>query len=304
MTDHTPIMRRDAVRSGLIEDEIRRALRTGALERLDAGVHLPREIAADLDDAGRHLVRVRAAAAKLGPEAVMSHTSAAVVHGFALWRPDLTLVHVSRNRPSGGRRTSQLHVHATPFAPSDVEIVDGIRVTSAARTIVDTARCLDADRAVVLGDSALRLRPAAHAALPAALTAADTRTGIAAARRMCAFLDGRSESPGESISRLRIRAAGLPGPVLQFEIWTAGGAFVARTDFFREEFGVVGEFDGMGKYRSADPGASAETVRREKLREDAIRAQGYEVMRWTWSELFHFDDVRARIDAATRRRWR
>ncbi|NCL75362.1 hypothetical protein [Rhodococcus sp. YH1] len=65
-------MRRDAVRSGLTEDEIRRALRTGALERLDAGVHLPREIAADLDDAGRHLVRVRAAAAKLGPEAVMS----------------------------------------------------------------------------------------------------------------------------------------------------------------------------------------------------------------------------------------
>ncbi|WP_338020954.1 hypothetical protein [Rhodococcus sp. YH1] len=185
-----------------------------------------------------------------------------------------------------------------------MEIVDGIRVTSAARTIVDTARCLDADRAVVLGDSALRLRPAAHPALPAALTAADTRTGIAAARRMCAFLDGRSGSPGESISRLRIRAAGLPDPVLQFEIRTAGGAFVARTDFFREEFGVVGEFDGMGKYRSADPGASAETVRREKLREDAIRAQGYEVVRWTWSELFHFDDVRARIDAAARRRWR
>ncbi|NCL75361.1 hypothetical protein AIIKEEIJ_02821 [Rhodococcus sp. YH1] len=121
---------------------------------------------------------------------------------------------------------------------------------------------------------------------------------------MCAFLDGRSGSPGESISRLRIRAAGLPDPVLQFEIRTAGGAFVARTDFFREEFGVVGEFDGMGKYRSADPGASAETVRREKLREDAIRAQGYEVVRWTWSELFHFDDVRARIDAAARRRWR
>ncbi|KOS57317.1 hypothetical protein [Rhodococcus rhodochrous] len=304
MTDHIPITRRDAVRSGLTEDEIRQALRTGALERLDAGVYLPREIAADLDDAGRHLVRVRAAAAKLGPEAVVSHTSAAVVHGFALWRPDLTLVHVSRNRRSGGRKTSQLHVHAAPFAQKDVEIVDGTAVTSAARTIVDTAHCLDADRAVLLGDSALRLRPEAHAELPAALTAAHTRTGIAAARRMCAFLDGRSESPGESISRLRIRAAGLPDPVLQFEIRTAGGAFVARTDFFWQEFGIVGEFDGMGKYRSSDPGASAETVRREKLREDAIRAQGYEVVRWTWPELFRFDDVCARIDAAARRRRR
>ncbi|MCK0090416.1 hypothetical protein HCA61_05015 [Rhodococcus sp. HNM0563] len=51
--------------------------------------------------------------------------------------------------------------------------------------------------------------------------------------------------------------------------------------------------------------ATADTIHREKLREDAIRALGYEVVRWTWGELFEFDAVRARlIDAASRARRR
>ncbi|WP_226356017.1 hypothetical protein [Pseudonocardia sp. ICBG601] len=48
-----------------------------------------------------------------------------------------------------------------------------------------------------------------------------------------------------------------------------------------------GEFDGRIKYgRRLDPGGDLEEVLwREKLREDAIRAEGVAVVRWVWADL-------------------
>ena len=89
----------------------------------------------------------------------------------------------------------------------------------------------------------------------------------------------------------------MPSPILQQEIRTPSGLFVGRADFYWEDEGVVGEFDGMGKY---DDGG-IEAVRREKRREDALRDLGFEVVRWTWPELFRFDVVRARFDRAVAR---
>jgi len=39
----------------------------------------------------------------------------------------------------------------------------------------------------------------------------------------------------------------------------------------------------------------------EKLRQDAIRDAGYEVVRWTWAELERFDVVTERLRQAARR---
>ena len=87
------------------------------------------------------------------------------------------------------------------------------------------------------------------------------------------ILDGRGESPGESLSRIRIRQHDLPPPELQHVLHDDTGAFLGRADFFWTECGVVGEFDGMGKY-GVDGGQAAVAVHREKLREDAIRDAG------------------------------
>ncbi|HET9117119.1 MAG TPA: hypothetical protein VFN75_03425, partial [Pseudonocardiaceae bacterium] len=60
---------------------------------------------------------------------------------------------------------------------------------------------------------------------------------------------------------------------------------------------TVGEFDGKSKYgRLLRPGQDpAEVVYAEKLREDAIRAQTWEVVRWTWADLRDFTPTAARI---------
>lgn len=78
------------------------------------------------------------------------------------------------------------------------------------------------------------------------------------------------------------------------------GTFLGRVDFFWEREGVIGEFDGLAKY-GADGIAAATAVHREKLREDAVRDAGYEVVRWTWKDLFDFAVVTARFDRARAR---
>ena len=53
-------------------------------------------------------------------------------------------------------------------------------------------------------------------------------------------------------------------------------------DFLWEEAGVVGEFDGWKKY---DGDGFAQSLKQEKIREDAIRSTGYVVVRFYWEDL-------------------
>jgi hypothetical protein len=89
----------------------------------------------------------------------------------------------------------------------------------------------------------------------------------------------------------------LPPSALQFEVRSADGALIGRTDFAWEEHRLVGEFDGRLKYgRLLQPGQHAgDAVFREKQREDAIRDEGWGVIRWTWPDLHRPDRFAARV---------
>jgi hypothetical protein len=96
--------------------------------------------------------------------------------------------------------------------------------------------------------------------------------------------------------------AGIPVPTLQWEVWR-GRVLLGRCDFAWPEFGVVGEFDGQVKYGrllqpDQDPG---EVVYQEKLREDALRAEGLHVVRWTWRDLRAFAPTATRLRQALAR---
>ena len=115
------------------------------------------------------------------------------------------------------------------------------------------------------------------------------------ARRVVAFADGRAESVGESRSRIAIARAGLPAPTLQLPVRLTVGT--AYADFGWPAQRVLGEFDGKVKYgRLLKPGQEpGDAVYEEKRREDAVRAQGWEVVRWRWADLDDFAPVAARI---------
>ncbi|TQC47918.1 hypothetical protein EEB14_18010 [Rhodococcus sp. WS4] len=244
-----------------------------------------------------HRARVAAAVAAHGTEVVVSHVSAAVLHGLDVGAANLDRVHLSGERRSGARRTATLHVHIAPLGRDDVIEVDGVAVTSLARTVADVARSESLDQAVVIGDSALHRGGVSIDDVHAVVERHRRRKGIGAARRAVALSDGRSESPGESLSRIRMRECGMPTPELQHEVRTELRAFVARVDFYWERWGVVGEFDGMAKYKFGT-GQSGDIVAKEKLREDAIRDTGLEVIRWVWADLGRFEVVKARFERA------
>jgi len=186
-------------------------------------------------------------------------------------------------------------VHAAPLAPEEVVEVDGLFVTSPARTVIDIARTAGLDAAVAVADSALHK----HLVDPGELARAARRCagwpGVPQARHVVALADGDSDSVGESRSRLAIQRAGLPAPVLQWKVEGAGRVF--EVDFGWPELRTVGEFDGLFKYgRLLKPGQDpADVVVAEKLREDEIRDLDLRVIRWIWADIDAFAPVAERL---------
>lgn len=187
-------------------------------------MYAQRQLYSALDPRGMHWLTAIASLAINADAAVASHVCAAVLHGLDLWSTDVDRVHLTI--PGGtGRTTSRLHVHSTSLPAQFVALKDGIAVTAVDRTVVDCARLLDLDHAVVIGDSVLRSNAA---------------------------MSGLNESPGESISRLRMKEYGFPDPVLQ-QVLRVGSQFLARVDFYWKRWRLVGEFDGLNKYATAAP---------------------------------------------------
>ncbi len=305
------VLRAELLDAGWSPDEVRRMWRRGELRRLGRGTYV-RDDPADNERSRRradHVLRIRAALRRLGSGAVVSHASAAVLYGLPCWGLPLDRVQVTRDRASGARQSAEVHVYAAPLSAADTRTLSltggtiPLRVTAPARTVVDIARTHRFEQAVAVADAALATphpdTPPLTTPEELARAVADAagRPGAAAARRVVAFADGRSGSVGESRSRVAMAAAGLVAPELQREIRAPSGAHIATVDFAWPNRRVVGEFDGKIKYgRLLRPGEDAgDAVYREKLREDAIRAEGWTVVRWRWAEIRPFTPVLARL---------
>ena len=276
--------------------ELRRLLRAGELVRVRRGAYASSE---PIDRADQHRRLVRATVPQCSSDAVVSHASAAVLHQLPLGRIDLDTVHLTRDQAGGGRRRGLVHVHAAPIGEDEVTVRQGVRVTTAARTVVDLACTLPRWQAVTVGDAALRA-DCTPAELADSLTGVGRRTGIGSARRVIPFLDRRSESPGESVSRLVLHEQGLPAPVPQFEVTGRSGEWVARCDFAWPSLRTLGEFDGRVKYGRAlrGDGDLEEVLWKEKCREDALRELGWEIVRWVWADLWQPTRLVERLERA------
>jgi hypothetical protein len=279
------VLRRSAVAEGWSDDELARRLRRGELTRLRPGAYLPP--AAAVDAAARHRELVTATLAALRRPAVVSHQSAAVLLGVPLWGVPLGRVHVTRTPPAASEVGRHLHCHVARLPEDDVVEVGGVAVTSPVRTLLDLARALPFEPAVTVVDAALHRGAVDPAALAAGSAGLGRVPGARAARRVVAFADRRSESVGESRSRVLLHRLGLAPSTLQLDIGAPGGVFLGRADFAWERERVIGEFDGRIKYgRLLQPGEEpGDAVFAEKRREDAVRDEDWGVVRWTWADL-------------------
>ena len=277
--------------------ELSRMARLGEVQRIRRGAY---ECAPtrSLDRRDQHRRLIAATVRQTSVDAAISHMSAAVLRRLPIWNDQLGRVHITRNQSGGGKVRRYVHLHVAPLADIDVCEIEGQRVTTLARTVVDLLRTLTMERSVPIGDAALRLGLTLEELAEVAGRCIGWR-GMLYARRAMNFLDARSESAAESFSRVVLDRIGLPAPTSQYEVWDQG-VLIGRADFCWEEFRTLGEFDGKEKYgRLLKPGqTAADAVFEEKRREDALRDLGWQIVRWLWEDLYHPAELRRRLERA------
>ncbi|KGN36494.1 hypothetical protein [Knoellia subterranea] len=169
--------------------------------------------------------------------------------------------------------------------PAEAVLVNGVQVTSPARTVVDLGRYESLQDAVAAADYCLRHHLCTRADLADELALVPAGApGRARARTAVELADGLSMSPGESFSRVQMFRLNLPRPRLQVAFHDDAG-HIGDADFWWE--GVIGEFDGRSKYNIPSGAMQSEAGRvlwAEKQREDRLRRLA-EVARWVWSDL-------------------
>lgn len=236
---------------------------------------------------------VRRLALRAMPQAVLSHESAAVVHGLRIVEAE---VHVTVRHSTSRTRIDGVVVHQSARAPGPARR-RGYPVTGVARTVVDVALGLD------------RLREVR------ALVAEAVQRGLTTPQRLCAELDNaprrgrahvaaalaevasgaRSAPEAEFVQQLR--GSGLPMPELNVRLVLRGETVVV--DALWRHSQLVAEIDSREWHLGPDQWAA--DLRRQNL----LVAEGYTVLRFTVRQLRDqpermLADVRAALAAAPR----
>ena len=238
--------RSELLRAGVTDGALTWAVRRGRVNSLGAGVYA-------LPDASPDAVT---AAALRGRLTCASGAARAGVE--LLTTPVLPHVLVPRNRPA----TSDIAVVHRADLPGRGPVVHVLGC------LVAVLKCLPPVEAVVAVDCALRQRTVTAAALRARLRG----PGSVEARRVLDLADGRSGSPIETVLRLALRQAGLM-PALQVVV-----AGVGRVDFLLDGWLVV-EVDGFAFH------SDRADYRRDRTRTNALTAQGYTVLRFSYEDV-------------------
>lgn len=244
------------------------------------------------------LTDVMAAVLDAGSGAAASHRTAAALwgmSGFRLGRPaEVVRPHTAeRHRPTFGR------LHRTrSLPPHHVTVVEGIPVTTVARTLFDLAGVLHPAHAERAVDNALACSPSLLAALHRMLPelAERGRTGITAMREI---LDARPAgyiAPASGLEARVIRQLDKAGIATRRQVDLGGDDWIGRVDLVVVGTPLVIEVDSVRFH------TSRLDRERDARRDEALRTIGKEVLRVTeeetWSAL---DDVVRRVRAVLRR---
>lgn len=212
---------------------------------------------------------------------VASHEDAALLLGIDLvTAPAVRHVTVARRRSRLARPGTKVH-------RADVDrtlLVDGIPVTTGARTVLDLCRSLPFSEAVAAGDSALR---EGRVGLPELIDAAaqlPPALGRPQVRAVVARLDPLSGSVLESLCRLVLEDAGLR-PFETQHVVRVGRRTIGRVDFAWPEHRLVVEVDGFAFH------ADRASYRNDRRRANELVLAGWRVLRFSWEDVVGSPEV-------------
>lgn len=261
-----PFTRADALDAGVSRRALDRLLTAGLLRRPIKGVYV-----------GTHLgdsLALRAACLRLvvPDDCVVVDRHAGWLHGAPMVLAPgehLELRPLSLFRPSGhGRLRNDISSSGERnLTDRDVMEVGGMAVTTPIRTAWDLGRVRWTDAAISGLDAIFRLDAFGRDEFLDGIERFRGMRWVTTLRAIGPLADGRSESPGESVLRLRCVEANV-FVVPQVEVWRSGALF-ARIDLANEDLHLGIEYDGIEWHDSPDQ------RRRDRERRDELADDGW-----------------------------
>jgi len=263
---HGVVTRRQLLELGLSAQAVQHRIAKGRLHRVTPGVYSVGR--AELSRPGHWMAAVLAC----GPQAVLSHASAAALWGIGPERPDA--IEVTLCGSSARRRPGVLVYRRPNLRSSDLTVHRGIPVTCPVRTLIDLAARSgrsELERAV---NDADRLDLIDPESLYEALDSYPGQRGVGPLRAM---LGERSFRLTDSELERRFlpiaAAAGMPPPLTRQ--WLNG----FRVDFHWPDLGLVVETDGLRYHRT--PAQQA----KDRVRDQTHAAAGLVPLRFTHAQV-------------------
>jgi len=171
---------------------------------------------------------------------ILAGFSAAALHG-ARWidpaRP-ATIIDTNR-RPAVG-----VQVWEERIADDEICLVDGMRLTTPARTALDLARRYSLNDAVAAVDALAQAVGLKSVDIELLVDRYRGRRGMKGAAAALELIDGGAQSPKETWLRLLLLNAGFPRPQTQIAVRNEWGWVDAFLDMGWEDIKVAVEYDG------------------------------------------------------------
>jgi very-short-patch-repair endonuclease len=212
-----------------------------------------------------------------GPDAVLSHVSAAALWGIRA--PTGGPIHVTTAKK--WRSSSSIRRHCSLLPDDERDVVNRIPVTSVPRTIFDLTATGTIDQVESLIREAEYRQLHGRLSLPDLLERYRGRRGAprvrAALERIEGLPSGRSASPLEERFLPFLRRHRLPRPRLND--WIVLGDKRYKVDCHWPGTGQVVELDSWEGH------GTRSAFRRDRSRDRHLRVAGYEVTRISWAQL-------------------
>lgn len=221
-----------------------------------------------------------------GEEAVLGHGTAAQVRGYLLDEQRIEVI----VPPHVLRRHAGIRVRRCVLPPEEVEVVDGLRVTSCLRTLLDVSGVYGDNKVMHAVDRSLDLRDFDLLALDDCLRRHPRRAGRARLLRVLALLPDEGTHARSVLEAHLVHlvwTSDLPRPQVNAPV----GRYVA--DLVWPRHGVIVEADGLLWH--AGPLAR----RRDAERQRWLERAGWLVLRFGWGDVHH----RAEAVVAEIERW-
>jgi len=221
---------------------------------------------------------------------ILAGFSASALHGARWIDPDRPAAIIDTNR----RRAFGVQVWEEHIDEDEIAVVDGIRVTTPARTALDLARRYPLGIAIAAVDALTQATDVKLADVELLVDRYQGGRGMKAARAALELVDGGAQSPKETWLRLLLIRAGFPRPQTQIAVRNEWGWVEAYLDMGWEDIRVAVEYDG-DQHQSS----------RAQYVKDIRRLEMLERMGWIVVRVIaedHPDDVIRRVAEARARR--